>query len=291
VSHFIRADGAPRVGFEFLSTQNRYAHFTAPWAKDLECVVGRTPEDDFIGPPSALNPQVTMWRFLTLFGLQWDRFLKELPDSPALYSRLDLNGAIDGFFKTPDDISPELTETVLRHGAQLVQWNMVITTDWGLGIERGATHLPEFVPVITEGDDFAQAVRKMQGAWDSLASTVLVRNNVHLFNPDGSLTDDGRSVVGGLWRPVVNAYPAITTAWSAEKNQPIMTFPISPAKWSIGGIAALGLLAERLGKLPMNDLINPTGVCALTNNAKIAPWAAENVPEFAAVKTAQEESL
>jgi hypothetical protein len=41
----------------------------------------------------------------------------------------------------------------------------------------------------------------------------------------------------------------------------------------------------------MNDLINPTGVCALTNNAKIAPWAAENVPEFAAVKTAQEESL
>ncbi len=284
---FTRADGASRVAFELLDTNSRWASFTCPWPKDLLCEKGDTQEDDYIGPTSALNSEVTMWRYLCQLGLDWQRFIGELEEASVLYSQLGLDGTIAGYFNDPEDITPELVAAVHQHGPQMVQWEMVITSDYGLGIQRTATHQIELLPVIVDGDDFKRDTMKMLQTWDKVASVILGKP-VKMTNENGGITDDGKVIVNGLWRPIVNAYPAVTTATRTD-GLPGMNFPITAAKWSTGGIVCLRWLAERLVAIvPPDDLQNPGGLCILHGNTAIAKWVAEEVPEFGHIESKSE---
>lgn len=274
-----KGDGALRANFILISNENRLAWFQTPWPGTLVCTRGSTGVEDYIGPLTALNDGVTMWRQLKGFGLEWERFLGDLKNSQSLYNR---DGSAKGFLGDVEDISPALLDIIRSYGPRLVQWDMVITQQYGLGVKWDNRVMSfEIIPVQSDSDEFKRDVKRLEDAWNKTASAIMGRP-VKLFENDGSTTDDGKIIIGNLWRPIVDAYPN-TVRESLPDGRPGMGFPMTAAKWAHDGVAAFTFMAERLHALGDTALVDPTGLCVLTNNKAILPWVMQNVPEFKAI--------
>lgn len=259
---------------------------------DLQHTVGKTPEDDWIGPKDELAPAKYMFKYLISFGLDWTRFAEENnPECELLTCQALWPGhytadgpPIEPFFSNPDDITQELVQAVARHGPRYVEIEIEDHPQYGLSPKRGDYSLITMTPVIVEGQDdteFQKERARFLMSWGHLANVVLAKENVEVAR-GSTWTPDGRAVAMMAIVPIITAYPHVVTT-QKEDGTPRITVPTSDT-WDLDRMVCMSFVAEQLLEAHAKGEINLTdpivGIINSKDSSALLEWVAENVPEL-----------
>lgn len=297
--------------------------FPVPWK--METRVGSTPAQDFIGGEEQkddgkkiklLKPSKGPFPYLCRLGLDWNRWLKELEEAPALFpGHYDEEGVPmepylkhGGDFPPPhdkwcyfgdmDDLTPELHDATIRHGLRPVKWNVVDDPKYGLGVERGQFYFDLVEVEILGGEQGSTPVpsRKEQEYQKEIVAfeknavdftRKLAKSPTAEFMRGGRFTDEGREVALHFIKPLLNLFPEAIPEQDAkgkslrrENGEPVGTLPPSMDTWVLDGLVALNVTLEKLVKLPDDDALF---IEAKMDSGALTMWVAENVPEWTTI--------
>jgi len=283
------AEGTSRLGFTATTANG----LTATWnCKDpqLKWKIGDTPDQDYVGGETELNPNQWAFQYLQAFGLKWDRLKNDIQGCKALWP-----GHYDGDGRPIEPLFPDTKNPwqgflglIKKHGGNAVKMEIIRHEKWGLGPKRtGQFPIVKMTPVeivdVTDPliEEFnREAVRFMED-WEKLTQVLFKRPDVR-FMISRNFTTEGRDVAVNIIKPVVYAYPGIVKEYK-DNGDPVIHLPPSANDWHLNGIVCLNFLAERLVAIEdeksgtLFDLINLTN----PDLEKLLAWVAENVPELA----------
>lgn len=269
--------------------------FPARLPENLELRKGDEPENDYIGPKAAFNPDKSPWFYLVKLGLDWARFVKEMSESKALWpghydERLD---PVESFFDDPADLTMAMIIAISRHGLKPVKVTVHVDPKYGLQVKKGQFFF-ELTEVIVQGQGPSAEFEREKGAFylnlDALTAKVLNRPDARFMAGD-KVTEDGRKMIGtdttGIIKPLILAYPALVKL-RRDDGTPGINIPPTPESWTLNGLAALNIAIERLMRLDDGEMFTTIN---MTNPAPLLAWAKTNCPELAGDMSDDQEEI
>jgi len=283
-----KKDGTKRIWFTLQNREGLTTDFSAPWPM-ISCVKGNTPDTDSIGPEDQLNDGKGPFKYLCMFGLDWNRFKAELQAAPALWGgHIDIDaGPIKSYFANIDDLTPELFNATVEHGLKWVKWVVVDDPKWGPQIPRGDFFF-NITPVEIIHEDgtvdpmeqeFQRELAVFNELWDNLIKAVYQNENLRFLAGGKPTTPHGDDLVKALIVPIVTENPGAVKITHSD-GKPKLTFPIRSAKWRLNGLVLLDRFAEALFKLSPEEMFELVNI-SQPDTDKIVAWAKEHVPELA----------
>ena len=256
------SDGERRVSVILKNAQGFESSWTMPWGSAVYCTVGATPKDDEI----EFFPSKAIWKALIALGFDYDGFKTKLKKAPALFTAVDLDGEVLGFFANPEDITPEImshfenpgTEVApLPSSKKVVQWVVTDDKKYGIGPLRGDYAEVELAEVIIDDAPFQREMVKFLSAWDTLTQVVGGDESLRFAMGD-TMTNEGTKVAAIVMVPVIGAYPDVVQ-FKKPDGSPSITLPPSSEKWNLNGLVCMSLLAQRILKEDtVLDIVNET---------------------------------
>ena len=271
---YTNAKGDKRCIVRVRSKEGYTSTINCPWP-DIECRVGETPEDDWIGPEKELNAGKGPFPYLIKLGLDWQRWTNvDLEEAAALWPghyNKDMV-SVDSYFQDVDNLSPEILAAVRKHGLKPVQWEVVPDDDYTLSLTKDGMFFA-LTPIVIEGSPEDTAYQTERAVfyemWDNLTK-VIHGDDARFATVAGKPTPEGTHVIKSLIVPTVRQKPEIVKYF--VDGEPKARFPIEREDWRTNGLVILDLMAERV----MKD--DPAALCE--DHATFQDWLKENVPEL-----------
>jgi len=278
-----KSTGELRCWIHLITREGLWTSFTTPW-NAIECRVGQTAAEDWLGPEKELNSGKGPFPYLIKCGLDWKRWTEvELEQAPALFPKHYDSDMIpvEPYFHNIEDLTPEILAATRRHGLKPVQWEVVPDDEWVLTITKDGFFYA-LTPIVIEGSPEDKAFQDTKTVflelWENFSRVLLDKPDLPFLieegEDDGKPTEDVKPVIRGVLVPLIRAYP--DTVKLFQGGVPRARFPIKHEDWRTNGLAVLSFVAERLMKeQELFQIVN------LDDPATLLEWAAANVPELA----------
>jgi len=272
---YTNAQGTQRCIIRIRNKEGYTSTINCPWPK-IECRVGDTPEEDWLGPEKELNAGKGPFPYLIKLGLNWKQWTDvDLEQAAALWPKhYDKDMLpVEPYFQDTENLTPEILAAVHKHGLKPVQWEVVPDDDYTLSLTKDGMFYA-LTPIIIEGSPEDKAYQDERVVfyemWDNLTK-VIHGADARFATLAGKATPEGAQVIRGLIVPVIHQKPDIVKLF--VDGEPKARLPVEHDDWRTNGLVFLDLMAERLMQADAAALCD--------DPAALLEWVAANMPEMA----------